>query len=82
MHTSKANLFQVNHPVDIIGRGISSRHLSDAQRAALAVELMNGTIRLERLSLQQAAAVTGASVAGVFRAKYRNGNGAAGNGGG
>jgi hypothetical protein len=64
-------------PTTITGRGISRRHLSDDQRAALAVELMNGTIRLEQLSLKQAAAVTGASVAGVFRTKYhhRNGNG-------
>ena len=83
MLTSSGNSLQVNHPVTIRGRGIANRHLSDRARVELALGLQSGAVRLEQLSLEQAAAITGASVAGIFRAKYhRNGNGTAGNGGG
>jgi hypothetical protein len=79
MLTFSGNSLQVNHPVTIRGRGIANRHLSDRARVELALGLQSGAVRLEQLSLEQAAMITGASVSEVFKAKYSR-NGSNGNG--
>ena len=58
------------NPVVIKGRGIGQRRLSRYQRAKLAVAFQTGAARGEKFSLKQSAAITGASVADVFMAKY------------